>query len=308
MCASELTSKQARALSKAACVRWRDPADELVGLARIAHALIDRGDCLPCDIAFAVPNRNWALQMKRALDAARLASTVCIAPLRISSAGHEALAALDMLADPASAAAREAYEAFGRTRDEACALLAKCGEMRGYTLIRLLGIDRIPDFAHALYHVRGDENADRLAAVLRERIERPAIPPHVEVAPILDYRDVAATGGFPCVFVVGCVNGLVPGPAAFEAPSAEARDAAMAAARQGFASAVEAATHTAVVSYFEKIDAAVAEAAHICHVRCKVEHGRKLAMCAPTCFLAGAGTLRPTTVGGQTFLRDFNLN
>lgn len=307
MCA-ELTSKQAWALSKAACVRWRDPADELVGLARVAHALVDRGECLPCDIAFAVPNRNWAQQMKRVLDAAKLASTVCIAPLRIAPASHEALAALDVLADPASAAALEVYESFGRTRDEAGALLAKCGEMRGYTLIRLLGIDRMSDFAHALYHVHGDENAASLAAVLRERIAHPAIPPHVEVAPILDYRDLAATGSFPWVFAVGCVNGLVPRPAAFDDPSAEKCEAAMGAARQGFASAVGAATHTAVVSYFERIDAAVAEAAHIRHARCKVEHGRKLAMCVPTCFLAEAAALRPTTVGGQAFLRDFDLN
>lgn len=306
MCAT-LRPEAAQKLSAAACVRWKEPGDELLGLARVAHALVDRDECRPCDICLAVPNRNWAQQMKRACDAAKLASTVCVAPVRISNEAHETLAALDAAALQ-SQEASEAYAKFGHTAEEVAALAKKCAPLHGFTLVKVLGIDRIHDFAHALYHVAGTEDAAELAALLRERLAHPAIPAHVDVTPILDYCTVAAAGEFARVFVVSCVDGLVPGPAAFEAADAARREAALDASRAGFEGALLASKGDAVVSYFEKIDAPIAQAAHIRHARCKMEHGRKLAMCAPCAFLAEAGALRPTTVGGQTFLRDFNLN
>ena len=215
MCAT-LRPEAAQKLSAAACVRWKEPGDELLGLARVAHALVDRDECRPCDICLAVPNRNWAQQMKRACDAAKLASTVCVAPVRISNEAHEALAALDAAALQ-SQEASEAYAKFGHTAEEVAALAKKCAPLHGFTLVKVLGIDRIHDFAHALYHVAGTEDAAELAALLRERLAHPAIPAHVDVTPILDYCTVAAAGEFARVFVVSCVDGLVPGPAAFEA-------------------------------------------------------------------------------------------
>lgn len=308
MRAATLRPAAAEKLSKAACVRWKEPADELIGLARVAHALVDAGQCQPRDVCFAVPNLNWAVQMKRACDMARLASTVCLPPARVSRQAHEALAALDVLAAPMQLAAREAYAKFGHVDADIDALAKKCSALHGFTLIKVLGIDRIHDFSHALYHVSGTEAAREMAALLRERTAHPAIPAHVDVTPILDYRKVAEAGEFSRVFLVGCVDGLVPGPAAFEAATPEQREAAMDACRAGFEGALLAARDAAVVSYFEKIDASIADAAHIRHARRKTEHGRKLAMCAPASFLAEAGALRPTTQGGQTFLRDFNLN
>lgn len=44
MCAT-LRPEAAQKLSAAACVRWKEPGDELLGLARVAHALVDRDEC-----------------------------------------------------------------------------------------------------------------------------------------------------------------------------------------------------------------------------------------------------------------------
>lgn len=308
MDASKLSEDAAREISRAICVRWRDPSEELLGLARVAHALIDRGECKPSDVCFAVPNLNWGMQMRRACSAAKLSSTLCMASPRISREAQDALAALDVLSDPASLEARSAYASFGHTDAETDALVAKFASLHGFTLIKLLGIDRIADFDHARYHVTGVEAPADLAETLRRRIEHPLIPPHVEVAPIIGMRDVAAAGSFAWVFLVGCVSGLVPASAACGEPSAEARNEAERLWREAFVGSIGASSRTAVVSYFERVDASIADAARIRYARCKMEHGRKLAMCAPTEFLAQAGAARPTTVGGQAFLRDFDLN
>lgn len=69
------------ALGNLTMVKWESPADELVGLARVAAAAVARGEVTPARIGFAVPNRTWGLQLQRACTAEGLPAVLADAPL-----------------------------------------------------------------------------------------------------------------------------------------------------------------------------------------------------------------------------------
>lgn len=62
-------------------VKWENPTDELMGLARVAAAAVARGEATPARIGFAVPNRTWGLQLQRACAAEGLPAVLTDAPL-----------------------------------------------------------------------------------------------------------------------------------------------------------------------------------------------------------------------------------
>lgn len=292
--------------SRTTIVKWKSPAEEIMGAAQVVGKLIERKLAQREDICIAVPNRNWALQAHRGMQAAEVSSTVCVPVPRLSAAEHAALAALDALAQPDGDAGRAQWQKCGRSLEELDGILAEHRNTRGFALVRVLGIDALPAFEHGRLHVRGTETAAELARILRTQLVRPTMPHHTIRTPIMHYRAVA--GDFDYVFLIGCVDGLIPGPPAFEADDEDARERAKQTSRDAFLGMTTRGAKRTIVSYFSAIDERIADSAHIRYRRARHSHGETLAMCSPTMFLNEAGAQRPTTIGGQTFLREFDVN
>lgn len=288
------------------CVKWATPAEELAGIVALVCSLVKHRTVRPDRICLAVANRNWAAQAKRACTNAGLQATVCIAPARLTAAEHRALAELDVLAHFEDTGTEDAKKHGALPPEDACRLIGVSGGSRGFTLMHALGMDSLPAFEHALLHIRGDESARTLQNILKAQLASPTLPEQTPAVPIMHYRSL--TGCFDWVFLIGCVAGLIPSPAAFEAKSEQDRKNAIDTSRQAFFAAVNTATERTVISCFTRIDAEVARQAHLRITRCKTERGTTVAMTAPTPFLQETGSNRPATMGGQTLLRTYNLN
>lgn len=123
---------------------------------------------------------------------------------------------------------------------------------------------------------------------------------------IFDFRAGADAAGFDWLFVAGCTEGLMPTSAATgdDADSTAALDAQRAAFRS-----LTAETHPYVVlSYFCEAEATLADQIRLPYRRTVLRGGTAFARLAPSPLIGEMGARRPTTVGGQRFLRDADLN
>lgn len=284
-------------------VKWETPTDELLGVAKVARCLAGRPGANASDVCIAVPNRVWAAQAQRACASIGLEAVVCVPAARLGAAARAALAKLAVLAQPDDEKALAGWEAAGLPAGEASAFAQAYREARGFTLVRALGLDAVPEASTALLHVRGDETARELHALMEEQLVHPTLPSHSAAVPVCLIGSLER----PCehLFLAGCVDGLVPGSAAgAQEPGREA----CAAERAAFERALSLARTQAVVSMFCKVDSRIAEQARIRCVRFKTERGVRVAHVVPTPFLREAGGARPTTMGGQAYLRSYNLN
>ncbi len=271
--------------AKVSAVKWENPTQELAGIAVVCAHLMKTGQVQGREICLVVPNQNWGKQMMVALQAQNIPTTSCLPVLKVSQEAQEVLAKLDGLAEDAKAG-----------KEVLC----------GLSLVHAVGAQKCGEFAHGLLHVSGKETPEELAALLREQLVRPSMPEFTAKLPIMMHGKV--TGTYKRVFLVGFVNGLVPGKAAFEAEDPKERTRALDADREAFIAELGAATEEATVSSFVKVDAEFAKLAHIRFVRKIAEGGRTMAMAQPCEFLQEAGLAQPSTVGGQALLRSYGLN
>jgi hypothetical protein len=124
--------------------------------------------------------------------------------------------------------------------------------------------------------------------------------------PIMDIHDIR--GDFDQVFMVACVDGLIPGPAAFDDSDPRSRSEAMERDRAAFTASCDAARRRTFLSCFTRMDESMAKSIHARYTRTKMEGGRRMAMVRPSLFIEEEGMERPTTLGGQALLRRYGLN
>ncbi len=125
-------------------------------------------------------------------------------------------------------------------------------------------------------------------------------------AAIFDFRTGTAATGFDWLFVVGCTEGLMPTAAATGTDAASA--ATLAEQQAAFDSLTAEARPHVVLSYFGEAEAALADQIRLPYRRTVLRDGAAFARLAPSPFIGAMGARRPTTVGGQRFLRDAGLN
>lgn len=292
--------------ARSTVVKWTTPAEEVRGIALVINSLINEANRDPERIGIAVPNHNWAAQMHYACRCADFPSTDCLPPARLNSEAQAALAKLDILAHHTTKETRIALAELGHPHQGMQHTIEELGPSCGFTLVQALGIDDIPLFAHARLHLHGDEDAQTLLDILKQQIVHPTMPDHASVTPIMHYRNVE--GAFDWLFLIGCVDGLLPGSDAFEAPTEQERSQARDSCQSDFNAACSHAYEQIVISYFTKIDAEIAKKASIRTTRFRTEGDRRFAMTAPTVLLNHQENHRPTTVGGQILLRTYGLN
>ena len=260
--------------AKVSCVKWHDPTDEIANLVRFVAGMLASQRVEPRDIAFVAPNYNWAAQIKQACDVCKISATLCLPVMRMTDAELDAFAKLKAYAQgPAETAPK------------------------GMSLVHGLGLDKMSAFSHALLHTDGLEDAAALWRIVNEQIKHPTMPRLMETMPIM--LTGALEGSYEMVVMAACVDGLLPSGTDAEALEQQ---------RQAFIRALQAARKRLIISSFTRVDAAIATAAHIPAARYKTEHATKVAMVSPSRFLAELGAECPSTVGGQTFLREHNLN
>ncbi len=282
--ASAVSETCAQGRARIVSVKWANPTEELTGIAKVCHALLASNEFQPRELCVIVPNQNWGRQIMRALYAADVPFTSCLPCVKPSKQTLDVLSELDRIA------AEEKTEGIAQ---------------RGLSLAAYVGARDCAELAHGLMHVTGTEDAACMAALLREQLAHPTMPAFSGCVAVMQHK--RAQGTYKKVFILGCVNGLVPGRKAFEADE-DAREAARVADREAFIAELASATDEVFVSFFTKADAAFAEAAHIRFARKITEGGQVMAMIAPSDFLQEAGSAQPSTIGGQALLRSYGLN
>lgn len=138
---------------------------------------------------------------------------------------------------------------------------------------------------------------------LRADIADGAPPADRTRAAIFDFR--AAATGFEWLFVVGCTEGLLPTAMALNGNGAED---ALAEQHEAFQRLLGAEDTHVVLSYFCEAEAALADQIRLPSLRTVQRGGIPFARLSPSRFIGEMGQARPTTVGGQRFLRDAGLN
>lgn len=126
----------------------------------------------------------------------------------------------------------------------------------------------------------------------------------VNRAAIFDFR--TPSGSFDWLFVVGCTEGLLPTAAAQGDDTAA--QAALTAQRDAFNALASDARPNVVLSYFGQAERALADQIHLSYRRTVTRGDVPFALCSPSRFIGEMGARRPSTVGGQRFLRDADLN
>lgn len=173
----------------------------------------------------------------------------------------------------------------------------------------------VPNRTWAMQLAQALAEAGLPAAVTEE-----PFPAGTRRAAIMDFR--RAWTDFSHLYVVGCVEGLIPTAQALAVEEAEGASAGagagagergdnpagpLAQQRAAFNRLAEA-DGAVTFSYFAKAPAALADQIHLPYRRTKTEGGIELALVAPTRFIAEWGAARPSTQGGDGFLRAVGLN
>lgn len=195
-------------LDKVVCVKWETPSSELLGMAMVAKAMVDEGKAIPEHLCFAVPNNNWAAQTRRACAEVGLDSSICIPQPHLGEAAGKALATLQALATVNPDESYAAWANLGYTRDVAARMYCDYANAHAFTLVRVLGLKDVPQFAHALQLLSGEEDAATLHALICEQLSNPSMSDQADVVPIVDFRRIR--GSYEALFLVGSVDGLVP--------------------------------------------------------------------------------------------------
>ena len=179
---------------------------------------------------------------------------------------------------------------------------------KGFSVLRAIGANGLPEFEDLDASIVGDEDACQLYRLMRASVTDPVWPENPHVLHVADF-DALCGGDYDNVLVMGAVDGFVPGRGAFEAVSTDAdRERVLNRDRRRFANAVSKAGGRLVVSYFSKADLELAERSKMQVTRVRAENGGRVAVVRPTCFLAEAGNAAPTTDGGQALLAELGLN
>ena len=285
-------------------VKWNSPIEELSGIAQLAASDTQHGLCHAGDIRLAVPSVNWGIQLQHMCDTLKIPALFCTPHVRLGSENRKRLAKLSALARPHDSAAQDACIAAGVSQEELDTLLNTYTKTHGYTLIKAIGLKESMALRHVVLHLRGDENAKDLYELVRTQIEHPTFPSDTETIPIVLMSHIRSC--VKRIFAVGCVDGLVPAYAANM--NEKERHAAREAGHASFEACFSHAEDSVVISYFTRIEEHVAQMAGIVFGRTKLQDGTRLAMTRPTPYLAEWGANLPSTVGGQTLLREKGLN
>jgi hypothetical protein len=334
-------------------IKWDSPTDELVGVAKLAFAQLDKGGLAHSQIRLIVPHANWGLQLQRACEAQGVSATFNMPMERLSAGATVELAKLEFLANPASAHAREIllkvpyalsadsqnaegskgsvgvnsrlsavpeakpsgaaeaeagiWDAEGVTGEDALAAFAMRNEsVKGFSLLNVAHLKNFHEFDHALLHINGDEGATQMFDIVSAQLACPTIPEHTSAVSI--EHMLYAHNPADLVILVACVDGFVPGAAAYAAATDQARAQAVSTWREAFNKCAGLGTQKTYISLFTRAEEALAKQAHFQIARTKMQNGQRVAQLRPTPFLDEWGLDAPSTCGGQALLRHLGLN
>lgn len=186
--------------------------------------------------------------------------------------------------------------------------IGKNARRKGFTLMRAIGAEGLPEFGDVDAILEGDEDAAVLYRMTRRHVMDPSWPEGAHILHIAGY-DALVGADYDNVFALGVVDGFMPRRDAFEVVSTEEdRARVMGEERRRFYNAVTKASKRLVVSMFSKSQLELAERTKMQVVRVKSENGERVAIVRPSSFLAEAGDAAPTTEGGQSILSRYGLN
>lgn len=300
-------------------IKWDSPTDELVGVAKLVFAQLDKGGLAHSQIRLIVPHANWGLQLQRACEAQGVSATFNMPMERLSAGATVELAKLEFLANPASAHAREillkvpyalsadSQNAEDVTGEDALAAFAMRNKsVKGFSLLNVAHLKNFHEFDHALLHINGDEGATQMFDIVSAQLACPTIPEHTSAVSI--EHMLYAHNPADLVILVACVDGFVPGAAAYAAATDQARAQAVSTWREAFNKCAGLGTQKTYISLFTRAEEALAKQAHFQIARTKMQNGQRVAQLRPTPFLDEWGLDAPSTCGGQALLRHLGLN
>ncbi|MDO5042334.1 MAG: hypothetical protein Q4D92_02350 [Slackia sp.] len=276
-------------------VKWRSPSDELVGLALLARAAVERDGCDPSEVVLVVPSVAWGIMMHRACESAGVEADFLVPRSLLGRRALDALARLEFIAGSCDESVLSRFDLDdARTKG----LLEHCGALRGFSLAKALGLCDCEEFRHALRHMVGDEDPSKLLKIVSCQIAHPTLPSDNTSIPIMHCLHVARVPRR--LFFAGCVEGLVPVSVGEALPDRGGRGIFSAFACE--------AREQVVFSYFTSIEERIAERIGIVYARTRTVDGVRVAMTRPSRFLNEGDIGRYSTDGGQALLRRRGLN
>ncbi len=186
--------------------------------------------------------------------------------------------------------------------------IAQNARRKGFTLMRAIGAEELPEFEDVAAMLEGDEDAVALYRMVRQHAMDAAWPESAHTLHVCGYRSLIGAD-YDHIFVLGAIDGFMPRRDAFETVSTEEdRTRALDEERRLFYNAASKAGKLLVISAFTKAPLELAERTKMQVARVKSENGERMAIVRPSAFLSEAGDACPTTEGGQSILSRYGLN
>lgn len=175
---------------------------------------------------------------------------------------------------------------------------------RGFALMHAIGAEELPEFKDLMGELAGDETPQEAYRLMRRHIIDPFFPSDPELVHICTPQHLGGQA-YRDMVVCGMVDGFYPKRAAFEVVSTEEeRQRVLEEERRALYSAVAKAERTLTLSYFTKAPLELAEKTKMQVARITAEHGERVALLRPSCFIQDAGASVPSTLGGQAFMAE----
>ena len=180
-------------------------------------------------------------------------------------------------------------------------IIQRCEGKRGFALLGLLaetGKDFSSDVEKLIGRIEGDEDAKELYEKASTQLLDPAYRTNGSVKVGL-YESMCGLEAH-LVILAGTIDGFIPSGRAFDTTSvSHKRDAIKEDERILFYSALTKATDELIISYFQKEDLEVAESLKMEVRRVRAEHGRRVALVSPSCYIDEMGDALPGPLAGD---------
>ncbi|MDR1712981.1 MAG: hypothetical protein LBR39_02345 [Coriobacteriales bacterium] len=300
-------------------VKWRDPNDELNGLARwVQHQLNTDEELLGADVCFVMPNRTWAKVGARALKERKLASTTLWDGPGLSipeqdpgrNPAYVAWLKLRLLAEANGVEDGEVWQLWRSLADaeqqaqqeqQGRDFVAVNARKQGFGLIKAIaGEEPDEQFRHLIDPVDGDEDVRTLLARVNGHIAQPQFLTSESAVRICSYGRLGAQR-FRVLILPGLVEGLLPSPLLADDTAQLTR------LTEQFGTALSNGTQCLLLSSFQMVEKKRGISLGLSFTRTRDVHGQLMGMLSPSRLLIEAGDAIPPSTSGQQFLEQAGI-
>ncbi|NTU90135.1 MAG: ATP-dependent helicase, partial [Actinobacteria bacterium] len=180
-------------------------------------------------------------------------------------------------------------------------IIGRCEGKRGFSLLGLLA-ETGKDFPQEIEKLIGRIEGDEDARELYERASAQLLDPVFQKKGSVRVGSYESMCGLEArlVIMAGTIDGFIPSRSAFDSSVvAQKREIVKGEERRLFYSALTKAVDELIISYFQKEDLELAESLKMEVRRVRAEHGKRVALVSPSCYIDEMGDTIPGPLSGD---------